>query len=430
MDRELLLEIGCEELPASWLPGADAIRSARSSSRSCSEHRLPPEAPAETFSTPRRLTVRIARLAERQTDLEELVNGPPVSAGVQARRHADAGGGRLRGEAGRRGRRRSSASRRRRASTSRSASGSAARRRSTCCRTCSAARCAALTFPKLMHWDAMLEDGRGELLFGRPIRWILFLYGGRVVPFTIARTSAAQTGQVQDVTSGAVTYGHRFLTTSGRAGPRDQGAIVRRVPRAAARELRHPRAQRAPQQDRARARRQGAAAAGPRQPRRPQRVGAAARSAGSRRVSVGRRRHLRARVPRAARRSADDDADSSSALLSGRRRGRQAEERVSRGHQHRAGQRADDRAQRRARRHGAAARRAVLLGSRSQDARSSRGIDRLGTLLFHKKLGQLQGEGRAHRAARAMDRARGASAPTTTTARAGRRRRRGWRRPI
>src|SRR5207244_11610570 len=35
---------------------------------------------------------------------------------------------------------------------------------------------------------------------------------------TIARTSAAQSGQVQDVTAGAVTYGHRFLTTSGRAG--------------------------------------------------------------------------------------------------------------------------------------------------------------------------------------------------------------------
>ena len=76
----------------------------------------------------------------------------------------------------------------------------------------------ALTFPKLMHWDAMLDDGRGELVFGRPIRWILFVYGGRVVPFTIGRTSAAQTSQVQDVNSGAVTYGHRFLTTSGRAG--------------------------------------------------------------------------------------------------------------------------------------------------------------------------------------------------------------------
>src|SRR5262249_18292593 len=75
-----------------------------------------------------------------------------------------------------------------------------------------------LTFPKLMRWDAALEDGRGELPFGRPIRWILFLYGGRVVPFSIARLPAAQTGLVQDVNSGAVTYGHRFLTTSGRPG--------------------------------------------------------------------------------------------------------------------------------------------------------------------------------------------------------------------
>src|SRR5207253_1294592 len=75
-----------------------------------------------------------------------------------------------------------------------------------------------LSFPKAMHWDATLDDGRGELLFGRPIRWILFIYGGRVVPFSIGRTTAAQSGQVQDVPSGAVTYGHRFLTTSGRAG--------------------------------------------------------------------------------------------------------------------------------------------------------------------------------------------------------------------
>ena len=47
-------------------------------------HRLPPEAPAETYSTPRRLTVRVARLAERQADLEELVTGPPVSAAFGA----------------------------------------------------------------------------------------------------------------------------------------------------------------------------------------------------------------------------------------------------------------------------------------------------------------------------------------------------------
>jgi glycyl-tRNA synthetase beta chain len=75
-----------------------------------------------------------------------------------------------------------------------------------------------LSFPKQMHWDAQLDDGRGELLFGRPVRWLLFLYGGRVVPFTIGRTPGALGTQVQEIESGALTYGHRFLATSGRAG--------------------------------------------------------------------------------------------------------------------------------------------------------------------------------------------------------------------
>jgi len=38
------------------------------------------------------------------------------------------------------------------------------------------------------------------------------------VPFTIARTANAAGPLVQDVESGALTYGHRFLATSGRAG--------------------------------------------------------------------------------------------------------------------------------------------------------------------------------------------------------------------
>src|SRR5918996_1257823 len=75
-----------------------------------------------------------------------------------------------------------------------------------------------LAFPKQMHWDAVLDDGRGEFVFGRPIRWLLFLYGGRVVPFTIGRAAAAAGSSVQEVASGALTYGHRFLATSGRAG--------------------------------------------------------------------------------------------------------------------------------------------------------------------------------------------------------------------
>ena len=216
MDRELLLEIGCEELPASWLPGL-TNQIGRVVEEQLRGQRLPPEAATESYSTPRRLTVRISRVPERQTDLEELVTGPPVSAAFKpdgAVTPAGAGFAAKQGvEVGQLERVKTAkgeyvAYRRRQRGKAAvdvlpAVLGGTLR---------------AVMFAKLMRWDATLEDGRGELLFGRPVRWILFLYGGRVVPFTITRSSAAQTSQVQDVTSGAVTYGHRFLTTSGRAG--------------------------------------------------------------------------------------------------------------------------------------------------------------------------------------------------------------------
>ncbi len=216
MERELLLEIGCEELPASWLPALTAqvgdvlVAQLR-------EHRLSPDAPAETFSTPRRLTTRIAHVSERQTDLEEVINGPAVSAAFKedgTPSQAAVGFATKHGV---------EVSALERVTTPKGAYVAFRKRQ----RGKAAVDVLpdvlsgvlrALTFPKAMRWDAMLDDGRGELLFGRPIRWLLFLYGGRVVPFSIARTPAAQTGQVQEVSTGAVTYGHRFLTTSGRAG--------------------------------------------------------------------------------------------------------------------------------------------------------------------------------------------------------------------
>src|SRR5213075_488182 len=79
MDRELLLEIGCEEIPAGWLP-ALTNQVGEIVDAQLRAHRLPPESPVETYSSPRRLTVRVVRIPERQSDLEELVNGPPVSA--------------------------------------------------------------------------------------------------------------------------------------------------------------------------------------------------------------------------------------------------------------------------------------------------------------------------------------------------------------
>jgi glycyl-tRNA synthetase beta chain len=216
VERELLLELGCEEIPAGWLPAltnqvGDAL------SAQLRERRLPPETAVETYSTPRRLTVRIERIPERQTDLEELVTGPPVAAAFGpdgAPTQAAAGFAAKQGVA---------ATSLERIETPRGTYvGYRKRQRGKAAvdvlPDVLGGMLRALTFPKLMHWDAMLEDGKGDLLFGRPIRWMLFLYGGRVVPFTISRTPAAQSGLVQDVTTGAATYGHRFLTTSGRAG--------------------------------------------------------------------------------------------------------------------------------------------------------------------------------------------------------------------
>ena len=83
MDRELLIEIGCEEIPASWLPDLTA-QLARKLEARLKEFRLTASAPMESYSTPRRLTIRVARVNERQTDLEDLVTGPPIAAAYAA----------------------------------------------------------------------------------------------------------------------------------------------------------------------------------------------------------------------------------------------------------------------------------------------------------------------------------------------------------
>jgi glycyl-tRNA synthetase beta chain len=216
MDRELLIEIGVEEIPAGWLPGLTSQLATRLEAK-LKELRLPAAAPIETYSTPRRLTARIGKLAERQTDFEDLLTGPPVSAAF------DAAGNPTPAAAG--------------FAKKNNVEVSALERLETPKGTYLAFRKQVrgkaavdvlpdvltgllrdLTFPKAMKWDASLDDGKGELPFGRPIRWVLFLYGGRVVPFSIYRTPRAQGPLVQEIRSGAVTFGHRFLTTSGRAG--------------------------------------------------------------------------------------------------------------------------------------------------------------------------------------------------------------------
>src|SRR5687767_10996190 len=216
MDRELLIEIGCEEIPAGWLPALTRQLGEQLDAR-LKEFRLHTDARTETFSTPRRLTARIAKLAERQTDFEELVTGPPVSAAVGkdgapspaaagfAKKYGVDVDGLERVETPKGAYLAYRVHQRGRATADVLADVMTGILRH-------------MTFPKQMRWDAYLEDGKGPLVFARPIRWLVLTYGGRVVPFVIRRSELAQGRTVQDVRSGSNTYGHRFLTTSGRAG--------------------------------------------------------------------------------------------------------------------------------------------------------------------------------------------------------------------
>ena len=194
MDRELLLEIGCEELPASWLAPLTK-QLAEHLGAKLGAFRLTAGAPIETFATPRRLTAAIARISERQSDLEEPISGPPVSAafGPDGQpTQAAIGFARKNGV---------EVSELERVETPKGTYLAFTRRERGKATVdvlpdVLAATLRELAFPKPMRWDAWLDDHRGELLFGRPIRWILFLHGGRVVPFVIRRSVLAQSAVV------------------------------------------------------------------------------------------------------------------------------------------------------------------------------------------------------------------------------------------
>lgn len=215
MDRELLIELGVEELPASWLPGLTRQMAERLES-GLKALRLAPLAPVESFSTPRRLTARIGKIAERQEDLEETISGPPVSAAFKDGQPTPA----ALGFAKKQGVEFDQITRLQTPKGEYLAYNKRQRGKSAvdALPELLTGLLRGLAFPKQMNWDARLDDGRGAFTFGRPIRWLLFLYGGRVVPFTIPRAEDASGTLVQDVESGALTYGHRFLATSGRAG--------------------------------------------------------------------------------------------------------------------------------------------------------------------------------------------------------------------
>ena len=190
--RDLLIELGTEELPPRALRTlelalADGLRT-RLTQAGLSV------AAMESFATPRRLAVRIRRLAVRAPDQLIKRRGPPLSASF------DAAGAPTR------------------AATAfahscgvalealgreRDVKGSdylyfEGMKRGTATVTLLPALLQqsldALPTPKRMRW------GSGEVQFVRPVHWLLLLYGRDVVPASLL-----------GVESGAVSYGHRFM---------------------------------------------------------------------------------------------------------------------------------------------------------------------------------------------------------------------------
>ena len=192
MTRELLLEIGTEELPAGYVPPAvDEL--AASARKALQDARIGFEA-VESFGTPRRLVLRATGVAQKQEDMVQEQQGPagrvafdeegkPTQAalGFAAGRGVSVDDLEVR-------------------ETPKGAYVFA--------RVFTAGRAAeeilpgllekliaGLSFPKTMRW------GSSAVRFARPVRWLLALLDDRVIPVSLG-----------SVTSGHQTYGHRQLS--------------------------------------------------------------------------------------------------------------------------------------------------------------------------------------------------------------------------
>ncbi|MEJ7601793.1 MAG: glycine--tRNA ligase subunit beta [Kofleriaceae bacterium] len=195
MPADLLLEIGCEEIPAKMLAKAIADLP-RLFDTELALQRLEHPEPSRAYGTPRRLALFVKQLADRQPDLVEEVVGPPVGAAFAADGSLSKAG---QGFATKNGvdisqiaRKEVPGKKGQYAVATRQVVGKDTR---ALLPTSLAGFAAAIDWPKSQRW------GWSEVRFVRPVQWLVALYGGEVVPFQWA-------GQ----TSGRASRGHRFLS--------------------------------------------------------------------------------------------------------------------------------------------------------------------------------------------------------------------------
>jgi glycyl-tRNA synthetase beta chain len=202
-----LWEIGCEEIPASWLPTLIAELRERFE-KELAEVGLPTSRIASS-GTLRRLVLSVERLPRRQEDRVEQVTGPPL------RIAKDESGNWTKAALG--FARKNDIDAKALSVLTTSKGDYVGFERSIegldtfellpriMMRTLRG-----LSFPKFMNWDATLDDDKGAFPFGRPIRWMVALLGTKVVPFSIHVVGSPP------VASGRKSRGHRFLAPKGR----------------------------------------------------------------------------------------------------------------------------------------------------------------------------------------------------------------------
>ena len=187
----LLIELGCEELPAKVLPDlARALRDALQSALAEAQL-MAPEAKGEWFATPRRLAVRLPDVAARQPATRARQRGPSLSVAYGADGSPTPA---LLGFCRRHGIKPDRVKTERRDDgawvvheTLRPGQSIADLLQAALSRAV-----AGLPLPNRMRWDD------SEAAFLRPIRWLVVLHGGRVVPVTLFGLRA-----------GRVSEGHR-----------------------------------------------------------------------------------------------------------------------------------------------------------------------------------------------------------------------------
>lgn len=190
MAKDLLLEIGLEEMPAHVVTPS-RIQLEEKVIKFLDEHHLDYET-VQSFATPRRLAVKVTAIPEKQADVEEEVKGPAKKIALDAEGNwSKAAQGFVRGQG---------------VTTedivfkelngveyvyvTKFTKGQSAKEVLTKLNDV----ITSLTFPVTMHW------ANYDFEYIRPIHWIVALLDDEVIPF-----------KVLEVTTGQTSRGHRFL---------------------------------------------------------------------------------------------------------------------------------------------------------------------------------------------------------------------------